>query len=103
MPRYDPRRILTKAKILKALEAVPDDHPIYVNVEFEDGTNWDTWNAFIVNMSHMCPGGFEGCTHTEPEMDWDIVLGVKFGDELGIMENLDDETEISKPILKQEK
>lgn len=40
----------------------------------------------------MCPG-FEGCSHTEPEMDYEYVLGVKFGDELGIMENLDDETE----------
>jgi len=90
MPRYDSRRALTKAKIIKALENVPDDVPILVNVEFEDGENWDTWNAFIVNMSTMCPG-YQGCTHTEPEMDWEVVLGVKFGNELGIMEKLDDD------------
>ena len=89
MPRMDPRRTLTKAKILKALENFPDDEPIMINVEFEDGhTNWDTWNACLVDMSTMCPG-FKGCTHTEPEMDWEMVLHVKFGEELGIMEQFE--------------
>lgn len=90
---YNPKRTLTKAKILKALEHVPDDEPILINVEFEDGENWDTYNAFIVDMSFMCPGG-RGCTHTEPEMDYEIVLGVKFGEKLGIMEP-DDERQNS--------
>ena len=90
MTRLDPRRALTKAKILKALENVPDDYPILINVEFEDGENWDTWNAFIIDMSYMCQGG-HGCQHTEPEMFWEIVLGVKFGEELGIMEVLEDD------------
>lgn len=94
---YDPRRVLTKAKLLKALKDVPDDQPILINVEFEDGENWDTWNAFVVNMSTMCPG-IEGCTHTEPEIDWEIVIGVKFGDKLGIMEFLDDETGYERTI-----
>lgn len=88
---YDSKRVLTKAKLIKALENIPDDVPILINVEFEDGKNRDTWNAFIVDMSFMCPG-FNGCSHTEPEMDYEIVLGVKFGDELGIMEP-DDEQE----------
>jgi hypothetical protein len=85
MPKLNPRRALTKRKILAALKDYPDDHPIYVNVEFKDGENWDTWNAFFVDMSFMCPG-FPGCTHTEPEMDWEMVLGIKFGEERGIME-----------------
>lgn len=82
---YDPRRVLTKRKLLAALENVPLDQPIMVNVEFSDGENWDTWNSWIVNMSTMCPG-YEGCSHTEPEMDWEIVLAVKFGNQRGIME-----------------
>ena len=97
MPKFDPQRVLTKAKILKALERVPDDYPIYINVEFEDGENWDTWNAFMIDMSYMCPGG-HGCQHTEPEMFWEIVLGVKFGDKLGIMETLEDETGYERTI-----
>lgn len=93
MPKMDPRRTLTKAKILKALENYPDHEPIMVNVEFEDGhTNWDTWNACFFDLSMMCPGG-HGCQHTEPEMDWEMVLHVKFGDELGAMENIDEEGE----------
>lgn len=81
----DRRRILTKGKLIKALEAVPDDTPILINVEFKDRENWDTWYSFIVDMSYMCSGG-EGCTHIEPEMAYEVVLGVKFGEELGIME-----------------
>lgn len=92
----DKRRILTKAKLLKALKDIPDDVPILINVEFENGDNRDTWNAFIVDMSFMCPG-FDGCSHTEPEMDYEIVLGVKFGDELGFMENLDERTKYGIP------
>jgi hypothetical protein len=88
--KHDGRRVLTKAKLMKSLQDIPDDIPILINVEFADGENWDTWNAFIVNMSFMCPG-FAGCTHTEPEMDYEVVLGVKFGNELGCMENLDAE------------
>ena len=88
MPRMDSRRTLTKAKILKALENSPDDEPIMINVEFEDRENWDTWNARLVDMSMMCPG-MKGCTHTEPEMDWEMVLHVKFGEELGFMEQFE--------------
>jgi hypothetical protein len=84
----DSRRVLTKAKILKALENVPDDYPILINVEFKDRENWDTWNACIVNMSELCPG-YQGCTHTEPEMHYEVVLHVKFGQELGLMENIE--------------
>jgi hypothetical protein len=96
MPKLDPRRTLTKAKILKALANVPDDYPIYINVEFEDGENWDTWNAFMIDMSYMCPVN-PGCQHTEPEMFWEIVLGVKFGEELGIMEVLENEDDEDHP------
>jgi hypothetical protein len=85
----DRPRALTKAKLMKALENVPDDEPILINVEFEDGKNWDTWNAFILNWSVMCAGG-TGCSHTEPEMDYEIIIGVKFGEEYGIMEPCDD-------------
>ena len=87
--RIDPRRTLTKAKILKALENAPDDYPIMINVEFEDGENWDTWNACMIDMSEMCPG-YEGCTHTEPEMYYELVLHVKFGDKPGLMEDIED-------------
>jgi hypothetical protein len=31
-------------------------------------------------------------------MDWEIVLGVKFGDKLGIMETLEDETGYERTI-----
>lgn len=89
MPKMDPRRTLTKAKILAALKDYPDDQPIIVNVEFKDGENWDTWNACFFDLSCLCPG-MPGCTHTEPEMDWEMVLHVKFGDELGCMESLED-------------
>ena len=89
MPRMDPRRTLTKARILKALQNYPDDEPIMINVEFEDGENWDTWNACLFDLSMMCSGG--DCKHTEPEMDWEMVLHVKFGDGLGIMEKIDED------------
>jgi hypothetical protein len=89
-PLYDERRLLTKAKLMKSLKDIPDDIPILINVEFADGENWDTYNGFIANMSTMCPG-YAGCTHTEPEMDYDVVLGVKFGNELHCMENLGDD------------
>jgi hypothetical protein len=82
---YDSRRVLTKRKLLAALKDIPDDVPILINVEFKDGENWDTWNSWIVNMSYMCPVNPD-CSHTEPEMDWQVVLAVKFGDDRGIME-----------------
>jgi hypothetical protein len=75
MPKMDPKRTLTKAKILEALKDYPDDEPIIVNVEFEDGKNWDTWNACFFDLSVR-----------GSEMDWEMVLHVKFGDELGCME-----------------
>lgn len=88
---FDPRRALTVAALRKQLAHLPDDTPILFNVEFEDGENWDTWNAFVVDMSELCPGR-EGCGHSEPEMLWEVVIGVKFGPRLGIMETLKDET-----------
>ena len=64
---------------MRALEGYPDDEPIMINVEFEDRENWDTYHAVMANWSAMCPG-YEGCTHQEPEMRWEAVLFVKFGD-----------------------
>ena len=79
MSILDPRCTLTKRSIMRALEGFPDDEPIMINVEFEDNiTNWDTFHAVMANWSEMCPGGY-GCTHTEPEMRWESVLFVKFG------------------------
>jgi hypothetical protein len=85
MTKLDTRRILTKGKLFEKLAHVPDDVPILFNVEFQDGENWDSWYGFVVDMSYMCPVN-EECTHTEPTMAWEIVIGVKFGDSLGIME-----------------
>ena len=85
----DTRRTLTKAKILKALENYPDDEPIMINVEFEDRENWDTWNACFFDLSCVCFSA--GSQHTEPEMDWEMVLHVKFGEGLGIMEKIDED------------
>jgi hypothetical protein len=85
MASFDSRRTLTKRKILQALENYPLDEPIMVNVEFQDGENWDTWYAYFCDLSYLCPG-MSGCTHTEPEWDWEMVLGVKFGEARGIME-----------------
>lgn len=77
------RYYLTAGEVRRALNGVPDDYRILFNVEEENNDNWDTFDASISNTSYMCKGE-PGCTHTEPEMYWDIVVFVrspKLGDE----------------------
>lgn len=87
----DPRRVLTVGQIRDKLAHIPPDTPVLFNVEFDTGENWDTWNATVVDMSEECQG-YDGCTHTEPGMRWEPVIGLVFGPRLGIMETLEDET-----------
>lgn len=70
-----PRRI-TVGDIRRALTDVPDDVQILFNVEENDNQNWDTFDVTVYNSSYMCSGD-PGCTHTEPEMLWDIVVFVR--------------------------
>lgn len=70
---------LTKREIFEKLKAVPDDTPILFNIQEneDDDFNWDTYNAEIWVDSFMCPG-FEGCKHTEPELDCEVVFFIKW-------------------------
>lgn len=71
----NPRRI-TVGDIRHALKDVPDDVEVLFNVEENDNHNWDTFDVTVDNSSYMCNGD-PGCTHTEPEMLWDIVFFVR--------------------------
>ncbi len=74
---------ITAGYLRKLLENVPDDVRILFNVEEADNENWDTTDVGGWNDSYLCYGE-EGCTHTEPEMYWDIVILVRhptLGDE----------------------
>jgi hypothetical protein len=63
--------------IRKAIAGVPDDVDVYINVEEDSETNWDAFGeSYIQNDSYLCEG-HDGCTHTEPEMLWDIIIFVK--------------------------
>lgn len=67
---------ITVGAIRKAIEGVPDEVEVCFNVEENDNDNWDTLDVSFHNDSYTCPGG-DGCTHTEPEMLWDIVVFVR--------------------------
>jgi hypothetical protein len=67
---------ITVGQIREALKDVPDDVVVLFNVEMPGGENWDTTDVSVSNWSFMCPG-YEGCSHTEPEMDWEIVFFVR--------------------------
>jgi hypothetical protein len=69
-------RKITAGDIRRALNGVPDDVSVLFNVEENDNENWDTFDVSIHNNSYLCKGE-KGCTHTEPEMFWDIVVFVR--------------------------
>lgn len=68
--------VIISGEIKRALENVEDHVPVLFNVELPDQDNWDTFDVTVSNTSYMCQGE-TGCTHTEPEMYWDIVFFVR--------------------------
>ena len=68
---------MTKGELFNILKDFPDDAPLMFNVEDpkENDTNynWDTWNVRIMADAELCPG-YEGCTHVEPEMRYEVVF-----------------------------
>lgn len=69
-------RKITVGDIRKALTGVPDDVIVLFNVEEINNENWDTFDVSIHNDSYLCKGEI-GCTHSEPEMYWDLVFFVR--------------------------
>lgn len=67
---------ITVGDIRRSIEGVPDDVIVCFNVEEDNNDNWDTTDVSFHNDSYMCHG-MPGCTHTEPEMLWDIVVFVR--------------------------
>jgi hypothetical protein len=70
------RPSITVGDIRRAIEGVPDDVTVLFNVEEDNNDNWDTYDVSFSNTSYLCMGE-SGCTHTEPEMLWDIVVFVR--------------------------
>jgi hypothetical protein len=70
------RPSITVGDIRRAIEGVPDDVTVLFNVEEDNNDNWDTYDVSFSNTSYLCLGE-AGCTHTEPEMLWDIVVFVR--------------------------
>ena len=66
---------ITVSEMISILKEFPDDMKLYFNVEERNGDNWDTRNVSIMAEKWLCPG-LPGCTHTEPEMDYDLVIFV---------------------------
>jgi hypothetical protein len=66
----------TKAQLIKSLDGVSDDTIIQFNVEYPNGDNWDAQEIEVWDSSFLCQG-HEGCTHTEPEMDYELVIFVR--------------------------
>ena len=67
---------ITVGFLRKLIENVPDHVTVCFNVEESNNDNWDTYDVGGWNDSYMCPGE-PGCSHTEPEMLWDIVILVR--------------------------
>ena len=65
---------MAKGELLEQLKHMPDDTPITVNVEIGD-ENWDCTITGVMADSVMCHG-YAGCTHTEPELDNELVIFV---------------------------
>lgn len=72
-------RYITAGELVAQLSSVPPDTPIMFNVqryENDPDDNWDTFNAQLSVDSFICPG-YTGCTHTEPEIDCEVVIFIK--------------------------
>jgi hypothetical protein len=64
---------MTKGELFKILKDFPDDVPLMFNVEESKDNNWDTQDVRIMADAELCPG-YEGCVHTEPEMQYEVVF-----------------------------
>ena len=72
---------MTKGELLKILKNIPDDVPLYFNIEDprdnDPDYNWDTWNVEVVAEAELCNGKGEYCNRLEPEMMYEIVFFIK--------------------------
>lgn len=67
---------LTVGQAIAILKEFPADMNLYFNVEERNGDNWDTTNVGVMAEKWLCPG-YTGCTHTQPEMDYELVFFIE--------------------------
>ena len=66
-------KYLTKGELFERLRDFPDDTPIMVNIDDGVAHNWDTYDLKLWPSAHLCTS--KNCPgHTEPEMDYEIVI-----------------------------